>query len=378
MKSPCGGTRAFLVIAVLAWATGTAWAQSGGRTLAVEKASPPVEYKIALVIGNGEYKEARLANPPNDAQDIGRALADLGFKVTVKVNANQKAMKQAIREFGTELKRGGVGLFYFAGHGVQSKGRNFLIPVGASLESEADLEDESVDANLVLSHMDDAQNRVNIVVLDACRNNPFARSFRSASRGLAQMDAAKGTFVAFATAPGSVAADGSGRNGVYTKHLLLSLREGESDIEKVFKRVRAGVMRETGDKQVPWESSSLVGDFLFRPEVAAKSSSIALPPGAGSTPAPVAPQPATDPAAIELAYWDSIKNSTDVKDYQAYLQQYPQGRFAQLAKNRIQSLNVRAARSEPVQQKAPEKDADPVKAMRDATTTVDSLKRIFK
>lgn len=222
------------------------------------------EQRIALVIGNSAYKEAPLRNPVNDATDMAAELKQLGFKVTLRTDASRRQMKQALRQFAQDLRRGGVGLFYFAGHGVQSKGRNYLIPIGANVETEAELEDESVDANLVLSYMDEAQNRVNIVVLDACRNNPFARSFRSASGGLAQMEAAKGSFVAFATSPGSVAADGTGRNGVYTAQLLASLKQPDGDIDKVFRRVAANVSTVTGGKQVPWVASSLTGDFYFR------------------------------------------------------------------------------------------------------------------
>lgn len=236
--------------------------------------SPLSEQRVALVIGNSAYKASPLKNPANDATDMAAALKELGFKVTLRTDASQRQMKQALREFAQDLRRGGVGLFYFAGHGVQSKGRNFLIPIGANVETEAELEDESVDANLVLSYMDEAQNRVNIVVLDACRNNPFARSFRSASRGLAQMDAAKGSFVAFATAPGSVAADGDGRNGVYTEHLLASLKQPDGDIDKVFRRVAADVSTVTGGKQVPWVASSLTGDFYFRTPAAKDDSKL--------------------------------------------------------------------------------------------------------
>ena len=230
-----------------------------------KSAGPPNEVRRALVIGNAAYKDDPLLNPVNDAGDFARTLESLGFQVTLKTNVSQKQMKQAIREFGQALKTGGgVGLFYFAGHGVQSRGRNYLIPVGASIESEAEIEDESVDANLVLSHMDEAKNRVNIVVMDACRNNPYARSFRSANRGLAPMDAATGSFIAFATAPGSVAADGMGRNGIFTKHLLESLKRPDAEIERVFKRARQDVVLETRGRQTPWESSSLIGDFSFR------------------------------------------------------------------------------------------------------------------
>jgi hypothetical protein len=233
------------------------------RNLAVKPAADS-EQRVALVIGNSAYKEGPLSNPVNDATDIAKALGEVGFKVILKRNANTREMRQAIREFGSELKRAQVGLFYFAGHGVQVKGANYLMPVGADIQNEADAEDLAVDANYALRTMEDAQVRVSIVILDACRNNPFVRSFRSTARGLATMNAATGSIVAFSTAPGSVAADGAGRNGIYTKHLLASMREGDPDILKVFQRTRAAVVKETGGRQTPWESTSLVGDFYFR------------------------------------------------------------------------------------------------------------------
>lgn len=223
------------------------------------------EPRLALVIGNSAYKIDPLRNPANDADDMARALQSLGFQVTLRKDATYRQMVEAINEFGRELKKGGIGLFYFAGHGVQSKGRNYLVPVNANVSSEEELEFETVDAYRMLAVMDQAGNRVNIVILDACRNNPYARSFRSASRGLAQMDAAKGSYLAFATAPGSVAADGTGNNGLYTELLLKSLREPDTDIHKVFTRVTADVARVTGGKQVPWTASSLTGEFSFRP-----------------------------------------------------------------------------------------------------------------
>src|ERR1041385_5180880 len=162
--------------------------------------------RIALVIGNGSYANAPpLKNPTNDASDMADALARLGFAVTRGIDLNQRQMKAMIREFGQKLKAGGQGLFYFAGHGVQLRGRNYLIPVDASIQSEADVEDQGVDANLIMGLMDEAGNALNVVILDACRNNPFSRSFRSVSNGLAQMDAPSGTLIAHATAPGSVA-----------------------------------------------------------------------------------------------------------------------------------------------------------------------------
>jgi hypothetical protein len=231
----------------------------GSNTIALEP-------RVALVIGNSSYNDFPLVNPVNDADDMARTLAALGFKVIIRKNAGAREMRQAIREFAGELRRAQAGLFYFAGHGVQVKGSNYLVPVGADIQSEADIEDLAVDANYILRTMEDAQAEVNIVILDACRNNPFARSFRSAARGLVQMDALRGSLVAFATAPGSVAADGRERNGIYTKHLLANLTEGDPDVLKVFQRTRAAVVRETDGKQTPWESTSLVGDFYFRPD----------------------------------------------------------------------------------------------------------------
>ena len=220
--------------------------------------------RIALIIGNGAYTNAPpLKNPPNDARDMAKTLRELGFDVTSGIDVNQRDFKRLVREFGQKLKSGGSGLFYYAGHGVQSKGRNFLIPVDADIQSEAEVEDTAVDVNLVLGYMDDAQNGLNIVILDACRNNPFSRSFRSATTGLAQVDAPTGTLIAYATAPGRVASDGQGENGLYTSQLLRQMRVPGLSVTDMFMHVRAEVMKQTAGKQVPWEASSLIGNFYF-------------------------------------------------------------------------------------------------------------------
>ena len=298
--------------------------------------NPANESRHALVVGNSDYQSAPLRNPVNDADDIAVALETLGFRVTKLKNANNRQMIEAVNRFGQDLRKGGIGLFFFAGHGIQSKGRNFLIPVGARIEGEEQLEFESLDANRVLAAMDAAGNRVNIVILDACRDNPYARSFRSASRGLAQMEAAKGTLIAFATGPGSVAADGAGRNGLYTQHLLASLRHPDSDIDKVFRRVTADVLRASGNKQVPWISHTLTGDFYFRP-------------GAGGQPALAQPAaPLADPRADDRALWETVKDSSNPAELQAYLEQFPSGVFAGVARARIQALATSKAPSQGV------------------------------
>lgn len=219
--------------------------------------------RLALVIGNSEYRTSPLKNPVRDAHDMAAALQKLGFQVIYEENATRRRMDDAVRAFYSKLRTSETGLFYYAGHGMQVKGRNYLIPVDARIETESDVEHESIDVGRVLGKMEDAGNPVNIIILDACRDNPFAGSFRSSRSGLARMDAPVGSIVAYATSPESVAADGTGRNGIYTKHLLKQMMIPGMTIEQVFKGVRNSVIDETNSKQVPWESTSLRGDFYF-------------------------------------------------------------------------------------------------------------------
>ena len=223
------------------------------------------EKRTALVIGNSQYEVGALRNPANDGRDIASALESLGFDVTLKLNANQEGMEEAISQFGRRLYQGGVGLFYYAGHGVQVGGENYLIPTRARIESESDVRYKGVNMGQILGKMGEARNGLNIIILDACRDNPFARSFRSSTRGLAVVrDAApKGTLIAYATSPGKVASDGDANNGLYTKHLLHNMTKPGLSIEQVFKRVLKGVEQETNGKQSPWTSSSFSGDFHF-------------------------------------------------------------------------------------------------------------------
>jgi len=315
--------------ALLVWSPGRrAHAQQDRQLVQTGSANANTSKRIALVIGNGAYTTAPLLkNPPNDARDMAATLRALGFDVTSGINANQRDMKRLIREFGQKLKTGGSGLFYYAGHGVQSKGRNYLIPVDADIASEAEVEDSGVDASLVLNYMDDAQNGLNIVILDACRNNPFSRSFRSASDGLAQVDAPTGTLIAYATAPGRVASDGTGQNGLYTSELLKQMRVPGLSATEMFMRVRAEVMKQTANKQVPWEASSLVGSYYFSGGPSSTASNNAA-----------TSETKFDAAAFEYSYWETIKNSTSADDFKAYLEKYPEGQFAGLAKNRIARL----------------------------------------
>jgi uncharacterized caspase-like protein len=222
------------------------------------------EQRTALVIGNGNYPSARLINPVNDATDMAATLKRLGFTVILKINARHQEMEEAIRDFGNRLKRGGVGLFFYAGHGLQISGQNYLIPIGARINRETEVKFQAVDAEMILDEMANAGNDLNIVILDACRDNPFSRSFRSAGRGLAIIPTApKGSFVTYSTSPGKVAADGSGRNSPYTAALLKFMVEPGLPIEQVFKKARNKLDAETKGQQIPWELSSLRGDFYF-------------------------------------------------------------------------------------------------------------------
>ena len=228
------------------------------------------ERRTALVIGNGAYTSGPLKNPVNDAQDMAAALKKTGFSVTFKKNANHREMMESIEDFGNDLKRGGVGLFYYAGHGVQLGGVNYLLPIGARINKEGDIRYEAIDAGRVLTEMENANNGLNIVVLDACRDNPYGKTFRSASRGLAIVtNAPTGTFISYSTGAGQVARDGTGRNSPYTKALLENISKPGLTINEVFMSVRSKVKRETG--QVPWELSSLEGNFFFIPSKGASA-----------------------------------------------------------------------------------------------------------
>jgi uncharacterized caspase-like protein len=225
----------------------------------------------------------------NDARAIAATLGELGFEVLAHENLGQREMRRAILRFGERLREdGGVGLFYFAGHGVQASGRNYLIPTDAVIASEGEIEIEAVDVAAVLSRMESANNRLNIAILDACRDNPFASRSRSASRGLASIDAPSGTIIAYATAPGRVAADGAGANGLYTSELLKAVRLPGLPIEEVFKHTRRAVQAASRGAQVPWESSSLVGAFFFAPLAPVPRPADSPPPAAASAQGPTA------------------------------------------------------------------------------------------
>jgi hypothetical protein len=228
---------------------------------------PVVEDKrrrVALVIGNATYKEAPLRNPVNDAREVARVLDAAGFKVHVHFNADLKGMRNAVRQFSEDLADGAVGLFYFSGHGAEFDGKNYLIPVNSDIASPDEIPTLSMDADFILRKMTGAGTELSLMILDACRSNPY-RGTRASSGGLAPLQAAKGSLIAYATAPGTTASDGVGPNSPYTKHLVQGMNVRGIPMEQMFKQVRAAVVAETRGQQVPWENSSVIGEFYFRP-----------------------------------------------------------------------------------------------------------------
>jgi formylglycine-generating enzyme required for sulfatase activity len=254
---------------------------------------PAAQNRWALVIGNAAYgpEIGPLQNPVNDATDMAVTLQQLGFEVIVLLDATRPQMEEGIAAFRRELRPGDVGLFYFAGHGAQVEGTNYLIPIGANVESALTAKADSLSAEQVLAGMVEAGTALNFVILDACRNNPFTPRWPIGRPGLAPMQAARGSLISYATAPGAVAVDGAGRNGTYTKHLLRHLTVPDLPVEQMLKRVRAAVEEETRGVQTPWESSSLQGDFSFRPTAATR-------PGTAAGAAPPRQEQAGTPGAV--------------------------------------------------------------------------------
>ncbi len=310
--------------------------------------SAQAERRVALVIGNGAYAQAApLANPANDARAVAAALTRLGFEVISGFDLSNADLRRTVRAFVDKLVGADVAMFFYAGHGLQVAGENYLIPVDAAIRIEADLDFNAVRMDLISRQLD-REARVKIIMLDACRDNPFekelARSMgrtRSAlvKRGLAEINSAGGTLIAFATDPGSVALDGSGRHSPFTTALLRHIETPGVEIGLVMRRVTRDVFESTGERQRPWINASLTGELYLKPRETAGAAPPA-PPTATPTPPGAS---GFDDRQLELAMWQAAEKSGQAGDYKEYLKRYPNGQFAGLARNRLDALRNKPA-----------------------------------
>ncbi|MCR9158087.1 MAG: caspase family protein [Rhodobacteraceae bacterium] len=373
------------------------WLQRLGKTFTLTAATTLVlgagtlpawaQERIALVIGNSGYETVSpLDNPTRDAQLIASTLEQIDFEVILLIDATQLEMKQALSDFGRSLRNGGAdttGLFYYAGHGVQSFGNNYLLPVDVSLSDAADLDLEGVEAQSVLRQMASARNRTNFVILDACRNNPFENMAEFDSPGLAEMKAPTGTFLSYATSPGAVALDGLGENSPFTTALAREMVKPGVAVEQMFKQVRVSVLDQTNGMQTPWDTSSLTNNFTFvnapiedpedlaarslwesvqatkdpvqimlflrgYPDSAYADDARALLAEAieseltNDTAAVESPAPA-DPPADEQALFEAAQANPTVEAYRRYIDAFPNGTFSEFARGEIEALEAQAS-----------------------------------
>lgn len=314
-----------------------------GALAASAHANAPLDIRIALVIGNSAYPgNAALSNPANDAKAMSEQLRKLGFQVLELRDGSRGQMTEAIDDARKRLQgKNGVGMLYYAGHGLQINWRNYMVPVDAHPKSQNDVVAQAVDVDAVINAFKEAGNRVNILVLDACRNNPFDGT--ASAKGLAQIDAVPGTFLAYATAPGNTADDGEGSNGLYTGYLLQELAKPVSRIEDVFKRVRLQVRQKSRGNQIPWESTSLEEDFIFN-DGRSPGATVAMAP-----PPKPKPEELDQRFLREKAEWDRIKASPNPDDFYAFLQAYPSSAISEAAQSRLDQLAKPEITATPVQ-----------------------------
>ena len=285
--------------------------------------------RVALVIGNSAYvNTAPLANPGNDVGDIAAALRRLNFQVIEGRDLDKRSMERTIRQYAVGLTGADVALFYYAGHGLQIGGQNYLVPTDAKLSAEGDLDFESVPLSLVVKQME-REAKTSLILLDACRDNPLGRNLarsmgtRAAQigQGLAEVRTGVGTLIGFSTQPGSVSLDGTGRNSPYAAALLDHIEIPGKDVSTVLVSVRNDVLKATAGRQVPWEHTSLTGQVFLRPAPR-------LAAGSGKD----------YDKQMEIAYWNSVRDAKSAAAFEAYLERYPRGTFAGLARTMIADL----------------------------------------
>ena len=329
--------------------------------LAVLSAPVLAGSRVALVIGNASYAHAPLlANPVNDASDVGAALGRLGFSVTRLEDADYATLRRGLQEFTRTASGSELALVFYAGHGIEVDQRNYLVPVDARLASDQDVEFETVPLELVLRSVERSSGLA-LVILDACRENPFAASMRRAGarrsigRGLARVEPSGSTLVAYAAKGGTVASDGSGRNSPYTEALLAHLEEPSVEVMYMFRKVRDAVLSSTGRRQEPFVYGSLSSEEVYLGAAGAAS------PAPSVEPAPAIDSGATritaERLALERVFWESVKDSDDPADIEAYRNKFPDGMFDALALNRLERLGALATPPTRPEQVAP---AEPI------------------
>ncbi|MDP3700709.1 MAG: caspase family protein [Hylemonella sp.] len=287
----------------------------------------------ALVIGNGAYAEAPLVNPVNDARAVAGLLNQAGFTVSSHLNATRTDMLGAIERFAAEVRKSSTQqvMLYFAGHGVQLDWRNYLLPVDAKADNAEQLRRSCIDLNQLIGELGKAKGKTFIIMLDACRNDPFGSAYRPQQPGLSQFDAPVGSLLAYATSPGNVASDGTGSNGLYTENLLRELSVKGAKIEDALKRVRLNVRLASNGAQIPWETTSLESDvFIFE---------------GGKSKLSEAEQEKL--LEEDMAEWARVKSSSKIDDYAGYLRKFPNGRFAEIVQTRLARLLAEKEKARP-------------------------------
>ncbi|MEK6664655.1 MAG: caspase family protein [Pseudomonadota bacterium] len=280
--------------------------------------------RLALIFGNSAYRDAPLTNPGNDARAMSSLLNQAGFTVDSHLDATRTGMIAAIEKFGAAIQRPETKqvVFYYAGHGVQLDWRNYLLPVDAVVEKADQLKQRCVDLGLLLGQLGKAKDKTFIIILDACRNNPFGRVYKPQRRGLSQFDAPVGSLLAYATSPGNVASDGTGKNGLYTENLIRELSQRNTRIEDALKRVRLNVRLSSYGEQIPWETTSLESDVFLFSDGQKK----------------LTDEEIEKQLQADLDAWANVKNSRNIDDWVAYLRNFPNGRFAEIGQVRLSRL----------------------------------------
>ncbi|MFN0298859.1 MAG: caspase domain-containing protein [Burkholderiales bacterium] len=311
--------RAFLKASVAASA-----AVAGRPMTAIAQVDPS---RAALVVGNEQYKQSPLDNPVNDAQAMGALLQQAAFGVDLLINAGHKAFAVSIENFGNRVTRSEIkiAVLYFAGHAVQLDWKNYLLPVDIEVRQPADIRAQGIDLAQLLSRLARVKDKTFLIILDACRDNPFGAGYRPENKGLSQFDAPPGSLIAFATAPGGVAIDGlGGKHGLYSQHLIRELSVKGARFEDALKRTRLNVRLDSKGMQIPWESTSLEADVFLFPGQKLSADDL------------------QKRLEADMASWVRVKGSKDTEDWIRYLREFPQGSFAEIAQTRLNALLAEA------------------------------------